>query len=700
MEIKFFSSDKKINIKPNKLVLVDKINDLIELYEYENYYLKVIQDILNTNKFYRDLVNKIEFIYKLLSDAKEENIKKSLELSLACGYFLDDGKFFKKETKNIVLLYKKQNFVNLREFLENEEIFSYKRISIYQKIIDLLIFLHQKDILICDFNLDNFKILQDLNNSNDLIVINLEKISIKELKDAKFLESSFILPPETLFKSEYNIYSEIWLSTNLIFYILTGLDAFAFIKLNIMNHNILQKFLYYIDYRIKTWPPVIKQNINISSQFPYFDQSKYDNLTEICKNYFKSSNFKEILFRNFILGYLLFNQRKDLNFIKNELKKDLVNYNLNEVKNLESFEKEIKQREILKKEAEQKGIFHKEILQEERSQEESQQKLVFQEIKNEENKEIAYEIKSNKEIKEEIYNVNLNFQKQDFLQKQDSKVEHENNIKDDILEDVIENVIENVIDSDIRESSKDVLKLNLVNRFQVESNVFYNQEVGDIYEYITTKLKEKNIINTKLVEFIKNIFIFIPLDLDLLSFFKVNLLYSLFSVINNKEDEIKKSINLDDKEFYNLKVVIVNFIQFLSEENLKRVVNLFLKLYKSNPYEKLIYFIYQNLHKDLLNIKLNTSDRTVFLKNINLKLNSFLSVKISEILNDYLENYNKKLKLFLIGLTLILSIINAFLFLINFKLFLIFFAINFFVLILIIYFVLKYIRNVIFERFS
>jgi len=342
MEIKFFNLDKKIIIKPNNLVLVNKINDLIELYEYENYYLKVIQDILNTNKFYKDLVNKIKFIYKFLSDIEEESIRRSLELSLACGYFLDDGKFFKKETKNIVLLYKKQNFVNLREFLENEEIFSYKRISIYQKIIDLLIFLHQKDILICDFNLDNFKVLQDLNNSNDLIVINLEKISIKELKDVKFLESSFILPPETLFKSEYNIYSEIWLSTNLIFYILTGLDAFDFIKLNIINHNILQKFLYYIDYRIKTWPPVIKQNINISSQFPYFDQSKYDNLAKICKNYFKYSNFKEILFKNFILGYLLFNQRKDLNFIKNELKKDSDNYNLNGIRNLGIFEKEIR----------------------------------------------------------------------------------------------------------------------------------------------------------------------------------------------------------------------------------------------------------------------------------------------------------------------------------------------------------------------
>jgi len=684
MEIKFFNSDKKINIKPNKLVLVNKINDLIELYEYENYYLKAIQDILNTNKFYRDLVNKIEFIYKLLSDAKEENIKRSLELSLACGYFLDDGKFFKKETKNIVLLYKKQNFVSLREFLENEEIFSYKRISIYQKIIDLLIFLHQKDILICDFKLDNFKILQDLNNSNDLIVINLEKISIKELKDVKFLESSFILPPETLFRSEYNIYSEIWLSTNLIFYILTGLDAFDFIKLNIINHNILQKFLYYVNYRIRTWPPVIKQNINISSQFPYFDQSKYDNLTEICKNYFKYSNFKEILFKNFILGYLLFNQRKDLNFIKNELKKDLVNYNLNEVKNLESFEKEIKQRKVLKEEVEQKEILHKEMLQKERSQEESQQKLVFQEIKNEENKEIAYKIKLNEEIKGEICNVNLNFQKQDFLHKQDSEIEY----KDEPVE------------SDIRESSKDLLKLNLVSRFQVESNVFYNQEVVGIDEYIANKLKEKNITDSKLVEFIKDIFIFIPLDLDLLSFFKVNLLFSLFNVIDNKEEEMKKRIRLDDKEFYNLKVIVVNFVQFLSEENLKKVVNLFLRLYKGNPYEKLIYFIYQNLHKDLLNIKLNKSDRTEFLKNINLKLNSFLFVKISEILNDYLESYNKKLKLFLIALTLILSIINVFLFLINFKLFLVFFIINLFFVLISIYLGVKYIRSLIFERFS
>jgi hypothetical protein len=194
------------------------------------------------------------------------------------------------------------------------------------------------------------------------------------------------------------------------------------------------------------------------------------------------------------------------------------------------------------------------------------------------------------------------------------------------------------------------------------------------------------------------------LDLDLLSFFKVNLLYSLFSVINNKEDEIKKSINLDDKEFYNLKVVIVNFIQFLSEDNLKRVVNLFLKLYKSNPYEKLIYFIYQNFKKDLLNIKLNTSDRAEFLKNINLKLNSFLFVKISEILNDYLESYNKKLKLklklFLIALTLILSIINVFLFLINFELFLVFFIINLFFVLISIYLGVKYIRSLIFERFS
>jgi hypothetical protein len=586
MEIKFFNLDKKIIIKPNNLVLVNKINDLIELYEYENYYLKVIQDILNTNKFYKDLVNKIKFIYKFLSDIEEESIRRSLELSLACGYFLDDGKFFKKETKNIVLLYKKQNFVSLREFLENEEIFSYKRISIYQKIIDLLIFLHQKDILICDFNLDNFKVLQDLNNSNDLIVINLEKISIKELKDVKFLESSFILPPETLFKSEYNIYSEIWLSTNLIFYILTGLDAFDFIKLNIINHNILQKFLYYIDYRIKTWPPVIKQNINISSQFPYFDQSKYDNLAKICKNYFKYSNFKEILFKNFILGYLLFNQRKDLNFIKNELKKDSDNYNLNGIRNLGIFEKEIKQKEVFRKDIQQEEIIHKETPQEE----------IYQ------------------------YDLNLNLPNQVFLQKQDSKVEHKDNIKEDVIDS-----------EDITESSKDLLKLNLVSRFQVESNVFYNQEIEDIYEYIATKLKEKNIIDTKLVEFIKDIFIFIPLDLDLLSSFKVNLLFSLFNLIDNKEDEIKKRINLDDKEFYNLKVIVVNFVQFSSEENLKKVVNIFLRLYKSNPYEKLIYFIYQDFKKDLLNIKLNKSDRTEFLKNISLKINNFLSVKISEI---------------------------------------------------------------------
>ncbi|MGC9031696.1 MAG: right-handed parallel beta-helix repeat-containing protein, partial [Minisyncoccia bacterium] len=81
--------------------------------------------------------------------------------------------------------------------------------------------------------------------------------------------------------------------------------------------------MYYVDYRIRTWPPVIKKDINIFTQFPYFDQNKYNNLLEICKNYFKYSAFKEILFKNFILGYLLFSQRKNLDFIKNELKKDI-----------------------------------------------------------------------------------------------------------------------------------------------------------------------------------------------------------------------------------------------------------------------------------------------------------------------------------------------------------------------------------------
>ncbi|MGC8815004.1 MAG: hypothetical protein ACP5O4_02225, partial [bacterium] len=320
MEIKIFNSEKKINIKSNKLVLINELDNLINLYEYEDYYLKVIQDILNINKIYKDLVDKIVFIYKFLD--KNDDLRKSVEFSLPIGYFLDDGKIFKKEAKNLVLLYKKLNLINLNKFLENEEIFSDKRIKIYQNLIDLLIFFHKNNILICDFKLDNFGILED--NNNLLIIIkNTHKININELKDLKILQTDFILPPETFFKNEYNIYSEIWLSTNLIFYVLTNLNVFDFIKLGNINHNILQKFLYYVDYRIRTWPPVIKKDINIFTQFPYFDQNKYNNLLEICKNYFKYSAFKEILFKNFILGYLLFSQRKNLDFIKNELKKDI-----------------------------------------------------------------------------------------------------------------------------------------------------------------------------------------------------------------------------------------------------------------------------------------------------------------------------------------------------------------------------------------
>jgi hypothetical protein len=627
MEIKIFNSEKKINIKSNKLVLINELDNLINLYEYEDYYLKVIQDILNINKIYKDLINKIVFIYKFLD--KNDDLRKSVEFSLPIGYFLDDGKIFKKEAKNLVLLYKKLNLINLNKFLENEEIFSDKRIKIYQNLIDLLIFFHKNNILICDFKLDNFGILED--NNNLLIIIkNTHKININELKDLKILQTDFILPPETFFKNEYNIYSEIWLSTNLIFYVLTNLNVFDFIKLGNINHNILQKFLYYVDYRIRTWPPVIKKDINIFTQFPYFDQNKYNNLLEICKNYFKYSAFKEILFKNFILGYLLFSQRKNLDFIKNELKKDIF-----------SKKQEIKENNIDAK-------FNNQI------------NLILNESKD-----------YNPDLETKIEDIKKDQEKQNILQIIDFK--NVNEIK-----------------------NKEFLELNLVKKIEVKSDIVYSQDVIDIHEYLSMKLKEKNINNLKLIEFLKNVFIFIPLDLDLINYYKANLLFDLFSVIDNKEKDIKKKNNFDDKELYYLKVVIVRFIEILDQQNLKKIVNIFNKLYKNDSYEKLIYFVYQNLKKDLLDItNLDKLSKIGYLKDINFKINSFISLKVSEILKDYLESNSKKIKFFVFILVFILSIINVFLFFINLKLFLIFLIINGLFLSLINYWVLKYLKYIV-----
>ncbi len=268
MEIKLFNSNKKINIKESNLILVNKGQNLVDFYEYNDYFLKVINDVLNVNKFYKDLIKRIEFIYDLLNNKTEDNfIKISLENSLPIGYFLDDGKIFNKGTKNMLLLFKKQNYISLDNFLNNQEIFSYKRIEIYNKLIDLLIFFHENSVLLCDFKLDNFLVIE--NEQGFFITIrNIEKINVNDLKDVGFISSDFILPPEAFFKNEYNIYSELWLATNFIFYILTGLNVFDFIKAANINHNMLQNFLYHVDYKVKTWPPDIKQNINISSQLP------------------------------------------------------------------------------------------------------------------------------------------------------------------------------------------------------------------------------------------------------------------------------------------------------------------------------------------------------------------------------------------------------------------------------------------------
>ncbi len=117
MEIKFFNSDKKINIKESNLVLINKGKNLVDFYEYNDYFLKVINDVGNINKFYKNLIKKIEFLYDLLKNNIEDDfIKISLENSLPIGYFFDDGKIFNKGTKNIILIFKKLNYSNLRRF--------------------------------------------------------------------------------------------------------------------------------------------------------------------------------------------------------------------------------------------------------------------------------------------------------------------------------------------------------------------------------------------------------------------------------------------------------------------------------------------------------------------------------------------------------------------------------------------------------
>ncbi len=145
-----------------------------------------------------------------------------------------------------------------------------------------------------------------------------------------------------------------------------------------------------------------------------------------------------------------------------------------------------------------------------------------------------------------------------------------------------------------------------------------------------------------MIEFINNIFVFIPLNLDLLTYYKANLLFNLFLFINKNQDNIQKKYNLDEKSFYHFKVVIVNFVQILDEENLKKIINIFLSLYKDKSYEMLIYFVYDNLKKELLNIKAEELIKIDILNEFNMKLNIFFSIKISEIIKQFFEGYLKK----------------------------------------------------------
>ncbi len=469
-------------------------------------------------------------------------------------------------------------------------------------------------------------------NQNFFIIIkNIEKICINNQVDIKFIDSDFILSPETFFKNEYNVYSEIWLATNLIFYILTNLNVFDFVKATNINHNILQNFLYHVDYGVKTWPPVIKQNINISSQLSYLDQIKYNNLKEVCTNYFKYSNFKEILFKNFILGYLLFNQRKNLATIKDELKKDLVKYSFDQ-------KRDIKDRDFKNlKFVEQNGFI------------DSPNLPVF-------NSEIVF----NNEIdKNKVNQAELNKESEFY---------------------------------------KGFINSNLVKRIEIESTPIYYQNISNVQEYVTLKLKEKNILNSSLIEFINSIFVFIPLNLDLLTYYKANILFNLFLFINKNQDNIEKKYNLDEKSFYHFKVVIVNFVQILDEENLKKIINIFLSLYKDKSYEMLIYFVYDNLKKELLNIKAEELIKIDILNEFNMKLNTFFSIKISEIIKQFFEGYLKKIKIFVIILVFILSFVSSFIFLKNLKLFLIVFIIIVVFLILGIYFVLRYVFKLVLDK--
>jgi len=238
-----------------------------------------------------------------LGDTKVFSIKyRSLPIGQGFGTPEEFG--FKTAKMIYLLVFNYIEGIGIREYFgDNEKPLSPKRICLAKQVLDILIHLQSKFIVHGDLYPDNFII--DGNNIVYILDIESAGITNEFWKNWKWhslvIGKTHVFPngPEVEDNKCISTFSDRWIGTYLIFWILCGFHPFPF--LSCIDNNSLKQLAERTNRKHICWPPILLRDLQGNIKNKTFSIEKFDTFMS---HYFKQyCTFDKIINLTYIYGY-------------------------------------------------------------------------------------------------------------------------------------------------------------------------------------------------------------------------------------------------------------------------------------------------------------------------------------------------------------------------------------------------------------
>ncbi|MEQ9714973.1 MAG: protein kinase [Candidatus Asgardarchaeum sp.] len=269
-----------------------------------------------------EIFRRMRDIYYALSDRKRRKIPHSIFLrGIPVAQGLGTPEEFKFRTaKSVYLLVFRYTYGEiLSEYFKKrkEPPLSDVRKNIAKKLLDILIYMQDRNVIHGDLYPDNFLV----DRNGQVFIMDFEGAGVMNSNRRFWIWKPTVLgkdyifpnPPEVKRTGVPSFFSDRWIGVFLIFWTLVGIHPLPFLIR--IDNKALEDLYNNTDKNKHQWPPVIKSTCKyIQKEYPI------EKFRTFMEHYFGDTNFGRILFLTYIIGFKEPSKRPSFREVKVSLK--------------------------------------------------------------------------------------------------------------------------------------------------------------------------------------------------------------------------------------------------------------------------------------------------------------------------------------------------------------------------------------------